>query len=132
MRVAIIGAGVSGLACALKLKESGIIPAVFEARSRVGDAICRSCVSLRIFTRSFHDYFHYINKSYGLKLKPLHAINKIIMHAPGKSVCIHGKLGHSILRGIDPLSIENQIAACRGVLLLQIVGDIYRLVSNWK
>ncbi|NJD01844.1 MAG: dehydrogenase [Ruminiclostridium sp.] len=127
MKVAIIGAGVSGLSCALKLKQNGILPTVFEAREKVGDAICSSCISLRILTRSFHDYFYYINKKYGLELKPLHQINKIIMHSPGRSASISGKLGYTIKRGTDLLSIENQIAAKAGV---DILFDKYVEISQ--
>ena len=126
MKVAIIGAGVSGLACASKLKNSGILPTIFEARGRVGDAMCSS-ISLRLFTRPFHDYFHYINKKYGLELKPLYQIKKIIMHSSEKSISICGKLGHSIKRGIDPFSMENQIAAAAGV---DILFDRYMEISD--
>lgn len=127
MKVAIIGAGVSGLACAFQLRQKGISPTVFEARSKVGDAMCTSCISLRLFTRPFHDYFHYINKKYGLELKPLYPINRLIMHSPGKTVTVCGKLGYSVKRGTEPFSLENQIAARAGT---EIVFDKYMEISQ--
>lgn len=127
MKVAIIGAGVSGLACALELKQRGIMPTVFEARGRVGDAMCTSCITLQIFTRPFQDYFQYIYKRYGLELKPLYEINRLIMHSPHKTVSISGKFGYSMKRGIDPESIENQIAARAGV---DILFDRYTELSQ--
>ncbi|MBC7106709.1 MAG: FAD-dependent oxidoreductase, partial [Firmicutes bacterium] len=35
MRVAIIGAGVAGLTCALELQRRGVVPEVFEQRPSV-------------------------------------------------------------------------------------------------
>lgn len=105
----------SGLSCAVMLKRYGINPTVFEANGSVGDSICKNCITLRIFTRSFHNYFKYIHKKYGLDITPLHEITKIKMHSPGKTVTVSGKLGHSMLRGLDASSIENQLAARAGV-----------------
>lgn len=128
MKVAIIGAGMAGLACAHRLKLSGISPTIFEARGRVGDAMCSSCISLRMFTRPFRDYFQYMVKRYGLDLKPLYPINKLIMHSPGKTVTVCGKLGYSLKRGTDPASVENQIAAKAGA---EILYDRYMEVSQF-
>jgi flavin-dependent dehydrogenase len=37
MEVAIKGAGMSGLSCAITLEKHGIKPTIFEKRNRVGD-----------------------------------------------------------------------------------------------
>lgn len=127
MKVAIIGAGLSGLACALELKRNGILPSIFEARSKVGDALCKNCISLRMLSRPLIDYFHYFEKKYKLDLKPLYPINKMILHSPRKTVNIAGKLGFSVKRGTDAFSIENQIAAKTG---LDILFDRYMEISE--
>lgn len=39
MKGAIMGAGISGLPCAITLEKNGIEPVIFEKRSRVRDSL---------------------------------------------------------------------------------------------
>jgi len=55
MRVAIVGAGVAGLVCALRLAEAGIRVAVFERAPRLGTGIsCQSAEILPLWGASPH------------------------------------------------------------------------------
>jgi flavin-dependent dehydrogenase len=49
MNIAIMGAGLSGLACAITLEKHGITPEIYESRSRVGDRFVNWEVLLSIF-----------------------------------------------------------------------------------
>lgn len=49
MKVAIIGAGVSGMACAFRLNQLGIKPALFERRPIIGDVVNLYGLHLKCF-----------------------------------------------------------------------------------
>lgn len=111
MKVAIIGAGLSGLSCAFELKKYDIIPTIFEQNSHLGDYICKACISLRLFNRWFSDPFEKMSKLYGLNLYPQYHIKNLEINGPTKCMDVRGNHGYIIKRGIDSDSIENQIAA---------------------
>ena len=64
MKVAIIGAGLSGLSCAVELKKHGITPTVFEKTKTLGDKPGRLVSTLRLFHRSIVPPMDFINKRY--------------------------------------------------------------------
>ncbi|HBY21065.1 MAG TPA: dehydrogenase [Clostridiales bacterium] len=108
IKVAIIGAGVSGLACALEFKKNGYTPVIFEKKSELGG--CFTGIWLRMFTKHFCDPINYIKKTYSLDIQPLNRLNKIIMKFPNKQVYVSGNLGYIMNRTSDKGSLENQIA----------------------
>ncbi|MCX7749620.1 MAG: NAD(P)/FAD-dependent oxidoreductase [Clostridia bacterium] len=122
MKIAIIGAGVSGLSCALELKKHGIIPTIFEKRSSVGDNLSYAGMWPRILFRTIEDPIQYLSHKYNLKLIPLNRLKKIIMASPNKKTVITGKLGHIFKRGQEIYSLENQLAL---LLNLPIQFDTY-------
>ena len=64
MKVAIMGAGISGLSCAIILERNGIEPTIFEKRGRVGDRFINSEAMFDILNRPIKDCLSYneINK----------------------------------------------------------------------
>jgi len=55
MDIAIMGAGLSGLSCAMTLEKNGISPTIFEKRSQIGDRFVNGEVLLSIFAFPVHD-----------------------------------------------------------------------------
>ena len=55
MKVAIIGAGISGLSCAIELQRHGIKPTIFEKTKTLGDKPGNLVATLRMFHRSLRN-----------------------------------------------------------------------------
>ena len=53
--VAVIGAGIAGLQCALLLKESGIDVQVFERQNHIGGRMVTENVNGFLLDHGFHD-----------------------------------------------------------------------------
>jgi len=111
MRVAIMGAGLSGLACAITLEKHGIQPEIFEKRSRVGDRFVNGEVLLSIFTRPVHDCIASLSEQYGIYLRPTGNIQKMTVYSKREKAIIEGQLGFTNLRGREADSFESQLAA---------------------
>lgn len=110
MKIAIIGAGISGLSCALELKNSGINPTIFEKRSQVGEPAGYSSIWLRSLPGIVMDQFAYFRAKYNFDLAPLSYLKEIVMTSPIKTLNIRGKLGYIVKRGPEKNSLENQLA----------------------
>ena len=110
IKVAIIGAGLSGLACAFEFKKNGYTPVIFEKQSQIGEIMNYSGIWLRIFTKHFCDPIYYIKNEYGLDIQPLNKLNELVLKSPNKEVRVKGKLGYILERSIDKCSLESQIA----------------------
>lgn len=111
LRVAVVGAGISGMACALELERHGISPHVFEMRPRVGLVFSLVGATLQMFSRPRRDEFEYLRREYHISLAPLAPWRRVDMRAPNKRAVVEGKLGYFFLRGRDAGSIQNQLAA---------------------
>lgn len=112
MRVAIIGAGPSGLACALELERLGISPAIFERSYRVGYGAHKVDAMLHLLYRPVRDQVRYLSRECNLTLTPQSAIRKITMNSYGNKSQIKGRcLGYLFTRGQAANSMENQLAS---------------------
>ncbi|MGE5632729.1 MAG: NAD(P)/FAD-dependent oxidoreductase [Caulobacteraceae bacterium] len=109
MKAAIIGAGVSGLSCAIELERHGIKPVIFEKRSHVSEALMYSAIWPRIINRPIQDPIKYINREYGIQLTPLSNIKRMVLFSPNKSAVQRGSLGYIFKRGAESYSLENQL-----------------------
>lgn len=110
MEIAIMGAGLSGLACAITLEKNGITPTIYEKRSRVGDRFVNGEVLLNIFSRPVHDCIASLSDDYGIFLKPTSNIQKIELYSKSEKAIIEGNLGFTNIRGRDQESFESQLA----------------------
>lgn len=110
MKVAIIGAGLAGLSCALELERNGISPVIFEKRAHIGEDYMFSSTTLKLFERTYRNPVKYFNKKYDLSLVPYSQLKEIIMKGPSKTGVVSGRLGYIFMRGDEKNSMENQIA----------------------
>lgn len=110
MKIAIMGAGLSGLACAVTLEKFGIQPTLFEKRSRVGDRFVNGEVMLSIFTRPVHDCIASLSEQYGIYLQPVSSIQKMTIISQNKRAVIEGHLGFVNIRGREEKSFEAQLS----------------------
>ena len=109
LKVAIIGAGLSGLSCAYEFKKNGIIPTVFERKRRIGEDVDFTTTTLKLFDRTYKDPLVYLKDKYDIELKPLNELTKIIMQAPKEQTFIENTKGHIFCRGDSEHSLENQL-----------------------
>lgn len=110
MRVAIIGAGPCGLACALELERRGIHPDIFERSSRVGFAFNKAGIMLQLFERPKRDQLRYLSEHFGLRIQPLAKIRKMMMRTYRRTVSIGGDLGYLVERGQSQEAVEVQLS----------------------
>lgn len=113
MKVAIVGAGLSGLACAHELKRHGIIPTLFEKKGYIGEILELPAIQLDIFDTAVKNPVKYLKKQFGLEIIPHYEINEIVMVSPSKTHTINGKMGTIFLRGREKgfLTIQLKEAA---------------------
>lgn len=111
MKVAIVGAGIAGLSCALELEKHGIKPIIFEQRHRIGSPSPFAPVMFNFVFRPIKDLLQELKLQYGIEIKPISKINLLHMHGPNTKYTVTGNLGFSILRGQEETSLESQLAA---------------------
>lgn len=109
MEVAIMGAGLSGLACAITLEKNGIRPTIFEKRDKIGDRFVNGEVVLDIFSRPVHDCIASLSDQYGIFLKPTANIQKIKLFSKSEQAVMEGHLGFTNIRGREDESFESQL-----------------------
>lgn len=109
MKVAIMGAGMSGLACALTLEKHGISPDIYESRSQVGDRFVNGEVFLGLTARPAQDCVTYLSNELGIYLHPVYMIRTMSIHGPQEIAVMEGSLGHSNIRGRHEKSLEQQL-----------------------
>ncbi|MCX7921694.1 MAG: NAD(P)-binding protein [Clostridia bacterium] len=129
MKVAIIGAGVSGLSCAFELKKHGVVPTIFECKSHIGDILEYTGVWPRIMQKGLFDPLNYIRNKYGLQLNPLSPLRQMSMYSPNNKAVVRGNLGYTFKRGMETYSLENQIASQTGIT---ITYDSYRNINDLR
>ena len=109
MKVAIMGAGLSGLACAITLEKNGITPRVFEKRSQVGDRFVNGEILLSILSRPVRDDLAYLSEKHGIYLQPTGNIKHLHLHSQHAHGAITGALGFNNIRGRHKHSFEKQL-----------------------
>lgn len=110
MKVAIMGAGLSGLCCAIILEQNGIEPTIFEKRRMPGDRFVNAELLFNISNRPINNCLDYFKNEYGIDLKPIDEIRKLTVYGPTTEASIHGNLGYSNLRGRHENAFENLLA----------------------
>ncbi|KPV43078.1 NAD(P)/FAD-dependent oxidoreductase [Alicyclobacillus ferrooxydans] len=110
MKVAIMGAGLSGLSCAIELEKHGIEPYIFERRSRVGDRFINAEVFAGMYSRPILDEVRYLSEELGIFVQPASNIKDLIVYSPKKKAVLSGPVGFVSIRGRHRDALENQLA----------------------
>ncbi|MDK2806418.1 MAG: hypothetical protein PWQ94_1582 [Thermoanaerobacterium sp.] len=110
MKVAIIGAGSSGLTVAIRLESYGIKPDIFERKSKVGDSFNHVAGLLNVINRPINDPLDYLKNNFDINIAPLNTINRIVMHGPTVTRTVASRrLGYFMLKGHGATSVESQL-----------------------
>lgn len=128
MKIAVIGAGVAGLSCALECERLGVTTDIFERYHSLG-WIWPSVTSWPIiFTLRYgSDPTKYLKENYGINIKYGLEEKTYIMKSPNAEAKIEGKLGYSFFRGNEIDSIENQL-----VREMRKTALHYNALTNYK
>jgi flavin-dependent dehydrogenase len=111
MKVAIIGAGVSGLCCAYILEKLGVQCDIYERKHTIGSLYSFGELLLQIVNRPYKDPLKFMESQFRISIIPLTKVKKIIIKSPKNITVIKGEnLGYIVQRGQEQESIENQLA----------------------
>lgn len=135
MKIAIIGAGLSGLACAHELERLGLVPDLYEKNSFIGEAFNHSTAMLRIVDRPHRgNYIKYFREKLFLDFKPLAPVRRMMHYAPTRQLMVSGKnLGFMFLRSNTRDSLKNQICATlsKTRIFFNAMVDIHTLKKKY-
>lgn len=109
MKIAIMGAGLAGLSCAVLLEKYGISLDVYEAQYKIGARFPNCEAIMNILDFPVKDYLVYINDKYNVKIEPLNFLKRLFIHSPQHTAAITGELGYITVRGNHPDSLEVQL-----------------------
>jgi digeranylgeranylglycerophospholipid reductase len=109
LEVAIIGAGISGLSCAIELERNNITPTIFEKKSYIGDYESHVTAIINVLNRPINDFIKYSEQKLNINIKPIQTVNKITHHSSKKTTVVNGNLGYLIKRNCDEDSLMMQL-----------------------
>lgn len=133
MEVAIIGAGISGLSCAITLEKHGVSPIIFEKRSCPGDRFVNAEAMFSILERPVRDGLAYVSAEYGIHLEPISEVNPLVLHSKNYKSAVEGKLGYTNVRGRREDSFESQLARqVQSEIRFHSSGDYAEIAENYE
>lgn len=133
-KVAIIGAGASGMACACRLEQLGLAGSIdiFEAKQGPLDANIYTGLIAEFINRPVKDPLISLSEKYGLNLSPASTIYHSINHGPTTVTDFFGFLGYVVFKGGHPESVENQLRRrCKSSIHYGIKIDLKDILSEY-
>lgn len=127
MKIAIIGAGVAGLACAHECERLGVTADLYERNDDVGWPWMSVDVWLSHIERKGPDIIEYLKDDFGIYIRPVSPCKKIIIKSPGREAVIQGNLGYLVPKGTIENSFEKQIKHA-----LRSTSIIYNKTCDFK
>ena len=136
MKVAILGAGPAGLACAIECEKLGVQAELFERNPRVGWLWPSVSFWPNVFYNNLgsKDAREYIKTEYGTDFTVLNNTNSFIMKSSGKQASITGTLGLTVARGTADESLESQLLRQinKTPLFYNYLGDYNALAKEYE
>ncbi|MGB9678832.1 MAG: NAD(P)-binding protein [Thermoanaerobacteraceae bacterium] len=111
MKIAILGAGISGLCCAKTFDKFGIDYDIFEKKHKVGNYYEYAGSLIYLSNKPVKNPLKYIRNNCGIDIKPVSKIKTLIMKSYKNSVTVKGDLGYILHRGQSGGSIESKLAS---------------------
>lgn len=74
MKVAVMGAGLAGLSCAVLLEQYGLAPDIYEAQYKIGARFPNTEAIMNVLDFPVGDSFKYIEEKYKVILKTVAAL----------------------------------------------------------
>jgi len=133
MRVAVVGAGLAGLACVHELERLGHQCEVFEKRDRVGKMFNTVETMLSALNPDpKDDVFEVLRQELDLPVNPANHITRMVLHSRSHEALVRGHAGYTTIRGTDERALEKQLARhCRAPIHFDQNPDVQQLKSRY-
>lgn len=132
MNIAIIGAGVAGLACAGELERLGVKPAIFEQQFCIGSPFPLAAVWLDYLFRPAGPGLDFLLKQYHWPLPVLQELKSLTVKGPESGYTVSGRLGYSFNLGQSKDCLEMNLAAqIKSPITFNVKADAQTLSQNF-
>ena len=105
-----MGAGVSGLTCAIELEKHGIFPDIYETNKQVGSRGFNHTLGwINLMYRPVKDPLVHLDEKYGIQLRAMEEIRRVNFYTANTSATLTGNLGTIHMAGPDERGILAQL-----------------------